>query len=106
MTLFAIVGLNCVFGYSTQHIANELHRFAVHHGTKLPNLSVMALSVPPWFYAIAAIALALAVFGGWSKMAERKLVYTIVALLFLDIGGLFILLGGVGVPFFVIGNPI
>jgi glucose dehydrogenase len=93
-TLVGITALNCLLAYSSEFLANEM-RMSLHgFGIKQPGLTATALMLPPWFYAVAALALLVAGLGLWRRLREDKLVYSIVAFLAVDVGGLLWLLWG------------
>ncbi len=92
--LFGIVALNCFLGYLTQILAGPMHRAFMQYGTKLPRLTMIAISLPPWFYVMAAVALLVIIFGLRRHLADNKLAYAAVALLAVDVAGLLATLWG------------
>jgi len=102
LTALVFLGiLNGFLAYSCQALADELHRTFTHSGIKLSQLSRVALALPPWFYVMGAIAIALASVAFWRRALDRKLVYSAFALLLFDVAGLFTMMWGYGVIWFL-----
>jgi hypothetical protein len=105
-TLFGIALLDCFLAYSGTYLSAQVRQHLTDKGAELPNLSMIALAVSPWFYLLAAFAVVSALVGLSRKLGDQGLVYAAVGLLFLDILALLVMLWGVGVIFFPFGERI
>jgi len=97
---FAIGLLNCFLAYSGQHLSSQVRQFVADHKTKLSYFSIYALAVPPWLYLLAAVAITIGLLGVMRRLNESAIVYSALALLFLDVLALLVMLWGVGVLLF------
>ena len=80
-----IVGCGC----RLPALADDMARSYRVLGTKLPALTVVALHLPPWFYAVALVAGATASLGLVRKLSDNALLLGGIAVLFTDVAILF-----------------
>ena len=99
-TLLAIALLDCFLAYSGQYLASQVRQFGSDRHILLPGFSLITLTIPPWFYLFAVVAVVIAILGLTHKLSDCWLVYTAVVLLFVDIAALLLMLWGVGVIMF------
>src|SRR5258706_2812871 len=97
---FAIGLLNCFLAYSGHYLSSQVRQFVADHQTKLSYFSTYALGIPPWFYLLAVVAIAIGLLGLSRRLSDSAVVLSAIALLLLDVVALLVMLWGVGVLLF------
>ena len=88
-TLASAALLNGFLGYGGQSLADQMQVRLQTYGATVPAVAVMALALPPFFYAVGAAALGCAVLGRRRLLADRAMLCASFACLLLDIALLY-----------------